>query len=541
VPEDNEKARTLEVAKIGASSLTKQGTGLVRRGLDDLAKRSEKKGRVLLVNDQTSLLEVMEKILVANGYEVRSTSRQQDAIVLAKSFDPQVVVLGITMPLEVGRGVYTASPSWPYLSPKMVLWGEAQEFEDLEQRRGYYDFDLLPTSVNQEVLGSRMQVWMAEAWTNRGNPLHVKEQWLDALKCHEKALAVDARCFSAWLNKAWCLDELGRWREAIDSCDRAIEINPLDSIPWVRKGDMLDRAGQSEQAILCFDSALAMTPDIVSGWMGRGTVLHRLGRYEEAIDSFEKVLEVDRPTWTESGRASVYSDAWNAKGTSLYRMRKYRESVESYEKAIAFDPKSWLPWYNKGNSLRELKDLDGAIRCYDKAVELWPGHSGSWNNKGICLRKLGRLEDALVCHQKAVACSPPDPLGWYNSALVQEDLGRKDDAITSYENFLCSVPAASNEQLKHVLERLQDLRPKTQEPQLDSPRYAYVVREEGAPIEAGSIGYPDIETAILEALKQKSALHEAGELSDEAYRGAIKEYQTMIKEHIQKNRKQPHE
>jgi len=132
-------------------------------------------------------------------------------------------------------------------------------------------------------------------------------------------------------------------------------------------------------------------------------------------------------------------------------------------------------------------------------------------------------------------------LGWYNSALVQEDLGRKEDAINSYENFLCSVPAASHEQLKHVLERLQDLKPKTQEPQPGSPRCAYAVREESAPIQAGSIGYPDIETAILEALKQKSALHEAGELSDEAYRGAIKEYQTMIKEHIQKNRKQPHE
>jgi tetratricopeptide (TPR) repeat protein len=275
--------------------------------------------------------------------------------------------------------------------------------------------------------------------------------------------------------------------------------------------------------------------------MGRGTALHHLGRYEEAIDSFEKVFKVDHPTSTGSGRASVYADAWNAKGTSLYRMRKYLESIECYEKAIALDPKSWLPWYNKGNSLRELEDFDRAIRCYDKAIELWPEHAESWNNKGICLRKTGRLEEALACHEKAHTCDPPDVLGWYNKAHVQEDLGRIDDAKDSYENYLTVVPAEADTQFKHALERLRDLKSKTHAPGPDSSRYAYVVREKGAPIETGTIGYPDIETAILEALKQKSALYEARELSDEAYRGAIKEYQTMIKEHIQKNRRQVQE
>jgi tetratricopeptide (TPR) repeat protein len=524
-----------------AEGLSSQDGTLARRGLNDLAKSASKNGRILLVNDQESFLAVMERTWVANGYEVRSTSRQQDAIALAKSFDPQVVMLGITMPLEVGRALFTASPSWPLLSPKMVLWGEVNEFEDLEQRRDYYDFELLPTSANQERLLSGMQAWMADAWTKRGNPLHARQQWLDALKCHEKALAIDVRCFNAWLNKAWCLDELGRWPEAIESYDRTIEINASDWTPRVRKGDILDRAGQSEQAILCFDSALAITPDIVSGWMGRGTALHHLGRYEEAIDSFEKVFKVDHPTWTESGRARVYSDAWNAKGTSLYRMRKYSESIECYEKAITFDPKSWLPWYNKGNSLRELKDFDRAIRCYDKAIELWPEDARSWNNKGICLRKTGRLEEALACHEKAHTCDPPDVRGWYNKALVQEDLGRIDGAIDSYENYLTVVPAGADAQFKHALERLRDLKSKTQAPEPDSPHYAYVVREKGAPIEAGTLAYPDIETSILEALNDKSALYAAGELSDEAYRETVAEYQKMIREHIQKKREQAHE
>ncbi|SRR5579885_146544 len=542
VPEDREKGRTLEIETMGGRTLARQGSALVRRGLDDLAKAVCKKGRVLLVNDHASLLEVMEQVLVADDYEVRSTYKPQDAIALAKSFDPQVVMLGITMPLEVGRGLFTASTSWPYLSPKIVLWGEVQKFEDLEQRREYYDFDLLPASDNQEHLLSTMQALMAEAWTHRANPLHVREEWPEALKCHEKALAIDARCFNAWLNKGWCLDELGRWREAIDCYERAIEINASDWTPWVRKGDVLDRAGRFEEAIPCFDSALAISKDLVSAWMGRGLALHHLGRYEEALRCYDKVLEIDHSTWTAYGKAHAHSDAWNSKGTSLYRMGRYQESIECYKKAIEIDPEFAFPWYNEGNSLRELNRLDEAIRCYDRAIELDAGHAGSWNNKGICLRKMGRLEEALSCHEKAHSCNPADVLGWYNKGLVEQDLGRIEGAIDSYENYLAAAPdGAADARFNDTLERLRELKSKTQAPEASSPQYAYVVREQGAPTTAGTIGYPDIETAILEALKQKAALYEAGELSDEAYRGAVNQYQTMIKEHIQKKRRQAHE
>jgi tetratricopeptide (TPR) repeat protein/DNA-binding response OmpR family regulator len=440
------------------AELAKQKTPLVRLGLNNPANRAARKGRILLINDQVSLLEVMEQMLVANGYEVRSTSSQQDGITLARSFDPHIVMLGVTMPLELGRGLFTASPSWPLLSPKMVLWGEVHEIKDLEQRRDYYDFDLLPTSVNQERLFSAMQAWMAEAWTQRGNPLHARDQWLDALKCHENALAVDPGCCNAWLNKGWCLDALRKWDEAIDSYERAIEINASDWTPWVRKGDLLDRVGRFEEAILCFDSALAISKDLVSAWMGRGLALHHLGHYQEALLCYDKVLEIDHSTWTAYGKAHTYSDAWNSKGASLYRMGRYKESIECYEKAIEIDPDFAFPWYNKGNSFRELNTLDEAIRCYDRAIELEPGHAKSWNNKGICLRKMGRLAEALACHEKAITCIPPEALGWYNKALVEDDLGRIDDAIGSYEKYLTAALPDAAENAKHAEERLQVLR-----------------------------------------------------------------------------------
>lgn len=438
----------------GSGSLLKTNSGLARRGLDELSRLASIKGRVLLVNDQGALVEV-EQILAASGYEVRSTSRQQDAIALANSFAPHVAMLGITLPVELGRELFTVSP-WT----KLVLWGEVREQEDLEQRRDHYDFELLPAPFDSETLLSGMKTWMAEAWTQRGNPLHAKGQWLDALICHEKALAIDARCFNAWLNKALCLDELGRWPEAITCCDAAIEINGSDWTPWIAKGDLLDRAGRFEEAIACFDQALEISRDVVSGWMGRGHVLHHLGRYEEALRCHDKRLEViaRNTTFTAYGRAYAYSDAWNGKAATLYRMRRYDESIQCCDKAIQFDARCEVAWYNKGNNLRELKRFDEAVACYDKALEFFPEHAKSWNNKGICFRKLGRLEEALLCHEKALAFDAQEIKALYNEALVQEDLGRMQDAIGSYEKYLAVAPPGADVQVKHVRKRLQRMK-----------------------------------------------------------------------------------
>jgi tetratricopeptide (TPR) repeat protein len=467
------------LARTGASDLASRGLlDLLRHGLDDLSKVVPEKGRVLLVNDQQALLEEMEQILVANGYEVRSTCRQADAINMANSFFepqdvtvhangywsvtpcpanifvPRFVMLGLTMPVTLGAELFGLRRR----ISKLILWGKVQQSEDLEQRREYYDFDVLPTPFDAERSVNDMRSWLAEAWTNNGNLLDAEAHHSDALECHEKALAIDRRCVSAWINKGLCLDELGRWPEAIQCYERAIEINRPNYTPWVRKADILTRMDRFEEAIHCYDAALQLSAESISSWMGRGAALHHLGRYQEALHCYDKVLEIDRATWTDCGRAHVYSDALNSKGASLYRMGHYSDSIECYDKAIALDPKYAQPWYNKGNSLQATKHFDEAVSCYDRAVELDPGHTGTWNNKGICLRNLGRLEEALVCHEKALGCDPPDLFGWYNRALVQEDLGRIQDAISSYENYLAVAPASTDRQVEQARARLRDLK-----------------------------------------------------------------------------------
>ena len=149
---------------------------------------------------------------------------------------------------------------------------------------------------------------------------------------------------------------------------------------------------------------------------------------------------------------------------------------------------------------------------------------------------MGRFEDALVCHEKALACNPPNILGWYNKALVQEDFERIEDAILSYQQYLMAAHLEVDARFEEALERLRDLKQKTRKPEPGEPRIAYVVREVGTMgIKEGTIGYLEFETAILEALKEDRALHAAGKLSDQAYRGALSRYEDMIKNYIQQH------
>jgi hypothetical protein len=80
--------------------------------------------------------------------------------------------------------------------------------------------------------------------------------------------------------------------------------------------------------------------------------------------------------------------------------------------------------------------------------------------------------------------------------------------------------------------KLRDKAPKESEPG-QKPRYAYVVHDAGAPIEAGAIGYPDFETAVIEAAKMKAAEYAVGQLSEADYRGALNQYLGLLEERRQ--------
>lgn len=316
-------------------------------------------------------------------------------------------------------------------------------------KRQEYDAELLQQHLSDP-----------EWWTNKGNLLDAQGHHSDALACHDKALAIKPLCTSAWINKGLCLDELGRLPDAVECYEKAVAIDGSNYAPLVRKGDILGRLGLHDEAIHCFDAALKLSADLISAWEGKGQVLDQLGRFEEAIACYEEILKIDRPTWTEYGRASEYSHAWNLKGVAFSHARRFEEAIDCYNRAINIDPKSANASYNKGIALMRIRRFDEAIRCYDTALDLWPGHAKSWHNKGSCLRDLGRIEEANACYEKALACDPPEILAWHSKAQALEDLRRLDDAIGSYEMYLSVAPTDGQHAStrEHAQTRIQALK-----------------------------------------------------------------------------------
>jgi len=71
-------------------------------------------------------------------------------------------MLGLTMPVTLGSEL-----SALLSRPKIVLWGEPDDSEDLELRHEYYDFDLLTVPFDAERLLDHMRSWVAEAWSGQ--------------------------------------------------------------------------------------------------------------------------------------------------------------------------------------------------------------------------------------------------------------------------------------------------------------------------------------------------------------------------------------
>lgn len=295
----------------------------------------------------------------------------------------------------------------------------------------------------------------------------------------------------------------GLVRRGLDDLSRSYSGNFTAEF-WFEKGkDFLDDFDNAE-ALSCFEKAIGANPSYIDAWLYKSFSLHGLGRSTDSIESLNKCLEID---------PSFYW-ALDYKGYVLAKLRRFHEAIGAYECASRVSPRDARPWFGKGEVLYELGRYDEALSCFNEII-----HSSLEIDAPVSIFSVfSRKVDALV------------------------QLGQIDDAINSYEDYIAFASAEEEWELYEgrllidALKRLQDLKSKTQARGAGSPQYAYVVREQGAPIAAGTIGYPDIETAILEALKQKDAQHEAGELSDEAYRGAVRKYQRMITEHIQEKK-----
>ena len=63
------------------------------------------RARVLIADDETPIVELLDEVLLTEGYEIRTVSTSSDALAVAQTFHPHVILLDIAMPDLSGDAV----------------------------------------------------------------------------------------------------------------------------------------------------------------------------------------------------------------------------------------------------------------------------------------------------------------------------------------------------------------------------------------------------------------------------------------------------
>jgi tetratricopeptide (TPR) repeat protein len=96
-----------------------------------------------------------------------------------------------------------------------------------------------------------------EGWYNLGYALTMAEEYEEAVKAYDEALAIDNFIFEIWFNKGAALYALRDFEAARECYEEALEINPDDAEAWNNLGNCHSRLADGEAAIEAYNKANA--------------------------------------------------------------------------------------------------------------------------------------------------------------------------------------------------------------------------------------------------------------------------------------------
>ena len=135
----------------------------------------------------------------------------------------------------------------------------------------------------------------AEDWTNRSFSLCALGRHEEAVRCCDKALALNPRHAFAWGNRGAALAALGRYNESAASYDKALAIDPREAGLWSNKGMALSALGRHEESLVCFEKALAINPLHPRALCFKAVTQDALGNRREAARNYRKFIEIASP------------------------------------------------------------------------------------------------------------------------------------------------------------------------------------------------------------------------------------------------------
>jgi len=173
------------------------------------------KRKLLLVDDDPSLLETLGDFLTFEGYEVRHATSGEDAVVKMRPFQPDLVILDMGMPGMGGKGFLDriTNPDGRTLYPVLVLTARASMAEYFADRQiaGFIAKPCDPPDLLLEV--SRILFETANDGSRAATPLELRR-----LVVAEGDRALRRTLELEFLQAGFEVSAVGTGPEALEAC-----------------------------------------------------------------------------------------------------------------------------------------------------------------------------------------------------------------------------------------------------------------------------------------------------------------------------------
>ena len=132
-----------------------------------------------------------------------------------------------------------------------------------------------------------------EGWYNLGYALTETEEFEEAVKAYDEALAIDNFIFEIWFNKGAALYSLKDFEKAKDCYEEALDINDEDAEAWNNLGNCLSRLAEGQAAIEAYTRAVALKSDYAEAFYNKANAHFIEEQDEKAVAYAELALQLN--------------------------------------------------------------------------------------------------------------------------------------------------------------------------------------------------------------------------------------------------------
>lgn len=297
---------------------------------------------------------------------------------------------------------------------------------------------------------------LAKPFCERGVGLTMLGRQDEALRCFDRAIALDPALPAAYDHKAVTQLRLERLEEALQTIDKGLQHCPGSGLLMTRKGIALTRCGRLAEAVKVLEQSLAQDPGEMRAWAYKGDVESKLGDIAAAAASIGQFLALRFMHKEHKIVDAARRQLWAMENPNRTRQPEHgvacldaslhaeiaghtREALELLEEGVAADPLSGKLWFNRGALLRTLTRFDEALECLERAEELL-GPGLVLEAQVELLLTMGRTEDALRCHERALEPDPANFFALRAKAATLVRLGRNTEAYPIYQRLVSRIP-----------------------------------------------------------------------------------------------------